>query len=150
MHWIIDKIRGKKADGGAELLMQKEPATPIQGLTIHVSATKMRLMEIADELGIMKPTKEGIMRNFNVVSLDDFLTKETMSIDDILTQADRQIIVKHALESIKAKEYERNFPGTESVPLYHGESIIQACLKAEMITCMYSLHDKVDIVERVI
>lgn len=27
MHWIVDKIRMRKSDGGAQLLIRKEPAT---------------------------------------------------------------------------------------------------------------------------
>lgn len=27
LHWIVDKIRGKKNHGGAELLIRKEPST---------------------------------------------------------------------------------------------------------------------------
>ena len=66
-----------------------------------------------------------------------------MNANDLLTPADRQIIIKYALDSIRAIENERYIPGTKSITLYHGESIIQACIKGEVIKNMYSLHDKV-------
>ena len=43
-----------------------------KGLIIHVSATKFRLLELADEIRFTKPTENG-MRNFNIGCLDDFL-----------------------------------------------------------------------------
>lgn len=146
LYWIIDRIRSKKSYGGAELLLTREPSNLTEGLTIHVSATKVKLLELADELGLMKKTRSGFMRNFNVVSLDDFFVDDKMDIDDLLTPADCQYLVKYALENIKAKRNERNFPGTEIEQLYHGESIIQAAITNGMIHCMYSLHDKVSFV----
>jgi hypothetical protein len=66
-----------------------------------------------------------------------------MSIDDILSSADCQILVKYALDNIKAQENEKYMPGCVSVPLYHGESIIHATIKANIIKNIYTLHDKV-------
>jgi hypothetical protein len=43
-----------------------------RGLIIHISATKLRLLELADEIGFTKRTRNG-MRNFNIGSLDDFI-----------------------------------------------------------------------------
>lgn len=96
LHWIVDKIRSKKVEGGSQLLIKKEPTVKYctiyidasltislnffshyhssheKGLTLHVSATRLRLLEIADEIGYMKPTKDG-MRSFNIGCLDDFI-----------------------------------------------------------------------------
>lgn len=145
LYWIIDKIRGKKSTGGAELYIAREPAsTNHKGLTLHISISKVRLLELADEMGIMKKSKSGLMRNFNVISLDDFFINDDMDVDNILTPADRQIIMKHALESIKAKSNEKNIPGcTDFISLYHGESIIEAAINAAIITNLYTLHDNV-------
>ncbi|XP_058824680.1 anoctamin-10 isoform X2 [Topomyia yanbarensis] len=142
IQWIIDKIQGKRVDGGAELLVRKEPLTKeTQTLNLHISATQMKFLEIADDMGFMKQTKTGIIRNFNVACLDDFFYDETMAVEDILTSADRQIIIKYALENIRTFEHEHHIPGTK-VQLYHGQSIIQAAQQAEIITHFYSLHDK--------
>lgn len=91
----------------------------------------------------MKPTKGGVMKNFNISCLDDFFLDESMEIDNILTMADKQIIIKHAVDSIRANEYEKHLPGNESVPLYHGQSIIAACLEEGLVVNIYSLRDTV-------
>ncbi|XP_053675456.1 anoctamin-10 [Anopheles nili] len=142
IQWIVDKIRGRRVDGGMELIVRKEPlSTEGSKIIFHISATHMKLLEIADDMGFMKRTKTGIIRNFNVACLDEFIYDESMSLEDILTPADRQIIVKHALESIKADEDEHRIPGTKII-LYHGQSIVQAAQSSELITNLYSLHDK--------
>ncbi|KAL9707566.1 hypothetical protein quinque_011084 [Culex quinquefasciatus] len=142
VQWIIDKIRGKKVDGGAELLVRKEPLTKeTQSLVLHISATQMKFLEIADDMGFMKRSKTGIIRNFNVACLDDFFYDENMALEDILTPADRQIVIKYALENIRAAEHEHHIPGTK-IQLYHGQSIIQAAQHKEIITNFYSLHCK--------
>lgn len=64
-----------------------------------------------------------------------------MDVDEILTAADRQLIVKHALDNIKADKDEKFIPGHQ-VPLFHGQSIIHAMLTEELIVNMLSLHDK--------
>lgn len=110
-------------------------------MIIHVSASRNRLLELADEIGFTKQTKQG-MKNFNIGSLDDFIYEETMTADDILTPAEKQFAVKYALESIKATADEKHIPGNNSIQLYHGQSIIHASLTNELIVDMYSLHDK--------
>lgn len=34
IQWIIEKIRGRKIDGGAELMVRKEPLTKYEGLRV--------------------------------------------------------------------------------------------------------------------
>lgn len=82
------------------------------------------------------------MKNFNISCLDDFFLDGSMDIDNVLTAADRQIIIKHALDSVKANEYERHLPGMEHVQFYHGQSIIAACQEDGVIECVYALQNK--------
>lgn len=66
-----------------------------------------------------------------------------MTIEDILTPADKQFVVRFALENMKTLADERYIPGYHShIPLYHGQSIIHAALSEELIVNMFSLHDK--------
>lgn len=65
-----------------------------------------------------------------------------MTIEDILTPGDKQFVIKHALESIKAQSDERHIAGYNAFPLYHGQSIIHAAIAEELIVNMFSLHDK--------
>ncbi|KFB49230.1 hypothetical protein ZHAS_00017235 [Anopheles sinensis] len=142
IQWIMEKIGGRRVDGGLELIVRKEPLSrESQTIIFHISATHMKLLEFADEMGFMKRTKTGIIRNFNVACLDEFFYDENMTLEDILTPGDRQIIVKHALDSIKAADDEHHIPGTKII-LYHGQSIVQAAQSAELIANLYSLHDK--------
>lgn len=96
IHWLVDKIRGKKAYGGAELLVMREPMTrSSHGLTIHISATEEQFLSQADESGFMKRTKSGIMRNFNTSCIDDFLlTGELItSLSLIIIRIDSQTVL---------------------------------------------------------
>lgn len=99
-------------------------------------------MEIADEIGFLKPTKSQGMKGFNIGSLDDFLLEENMTIEDILTPAEKQFAIKFALENIKASSEDRFIPGSTSTHLYHGQSIICASINDELIVDFYSLHNK--------
>jgi anoctamin-10 len=65
-----------------------------------------------------------------------------MTIEDILTPAEKQFVVKYALENIKTLADERHMPGYNAMSLYHGQSIIHAALSEELIVNMFSLHDK--------
>lgn len=92
----------------------------------------------------MKPTKSGVMRIFNVTCLEDFFVDEKTDLSEVLTMADRQIIMKHAVDSIRASENEKYIPGYETVQLYHGQSIIEACLEEGLIETIYSLRNTVE------
>lgn len=65
-----------------------------------------------------------------------------MTIEDILTPADKQFVIKYALENIKAQAEDRHIPGYNAMPLYHGQSVIYAAISEELIVNMFALHDK--------
>lgn len=92
----------------------------------------------------MKPTRSGVMKNFNISCLDDFFIDDSMAIDNVLTLADRQMIIKHAIDNIKATEIEKFIPGYEHVLLYCGQSLISACMEEGLITNMFTLRDTVE------
>lgn len=117
--------------------------SPYRGLIIHISAENCKFLQIADELELMKPTRSGVMKNFNISCLDDFFIDDSMAIDNVLTVADRQMIIKHAIDNIKATEIEKFIPGYENILLYHGQSLINACMEQGLIVNMFSLRDTV-------
>lgn len=86
------------------------------------------------------------MRNFNISCLEEFFIDEKMAIKNVLTMADRQIIMKHIVDSIKATEFEKHIPGYEILTLYHGQSIIAACSEVGLIETMYSLRETVEFI----
>lgn len=65
-----------------------------------------------------------------------------MTMDDILTPGEKQLVIKYALENIKVQADERNMPGYAAVSLYHGQSIIHAAMAEELIVNMFTLHNK--------
>lgn len=83
------------------------------------------------------------MKNFNISCLDDFFVNEKMEIDNVLTLGDRQTIIKHALDNIRAMPQEKHVPGYEHIILYHGQSLVGALQYEELIANIYSLRDTV-------
>jgi anoctamin-10 len=65
-----------------------------------------------------------------------------MTMEDILTPADKQYVIKYALENIKANADERQLPGYSAIALYNGQSVVHAALAEDLIVNMFSLHDK--------
>lgn len=84
------------------------------------------------------------MKNFNISCLDDFFIDDSMAIDNVLTLGDRQMIIKHAIDNIKATEIEKFIPGYENILLYHGQSLINACMAEGLIVNMFTLRDIVE------
>ncbi|KAJ9594502.1 hypothetical protein L9F63_014114, partial [Diploptera punctata] len=138
--WLVDKICGKRRDGGSELLVRRQPFLEGQGLILHVSASKIKFLEVAEELELKKMDTTGLYREFTVSQLDDFL-QEGMHVDDLLTIAEKQYIVRHELENIRALSEDNEVPGYPAFRLYEGQSIVQVCLHWNLIERMYSLHD---------
>jgi len=93
-----------------------------QGLTLHVSASKIKFLEVAEELELKKRDKNGLIREFTVSQLDDFL-EDGMYVDDLLTTAERQYIVRHELENIRAQKEDDQVPDYPAFRLYEGQSI---------------------------
>ncbi|KAK7789933.1 hypothetical protein R5R35_010907 [Gryllus longicercus] len=138
--WLLNKVRGKRRDGGAELLVRRQPHKPGEGVTLHVSASKIKFLEVAEELELKKRDREGLVREFAVSQLEEFLA-EGMHVDDLLTTAERQHIVRHELENIRALAEDDHVPGHDGLGLYEGQSIVQACLHWELLEQMFPLHD---------
>lgn len=113
-------------------------------MIIHISAENCKFLQIADELELMKPTRSGVMKNFNISCLDDFFVSDTMEIDNVLNLADRQMIIKHVIDNLKANEFEKFIPGYENILLYHGQSLIHACVEFGLIANMFTLRDTVE------
>lgn len=139
--WLVDKIRGIKRDGGAELLVMKQPFYPKEDYVLHISASKIKLLEAAEDMELMKANRSGEMREFTIKQLDDFLP-EDMSIEDMFTPAEKQVVVRHELENIRALAEDQHVPGFADMVLYEGQSIIAVLKKMSVVTQMYPLHDK--------
>ncbi|XP_030753800.1 anoctamin-10 [Sitophilus oryzae] len=142
LQWLVGKIRAKKSDGGGELvIMMEEKYSSEQEYTFHISATKIKLLEIAEELELIKRDAHGKLREFTVAQLDDFLPNDK-TIDDLLTLSDKQTLVTHELENIRASSDDKFIPGYPLFKLYDNQAIIPFAQNWGLITKIYPLHEE--------
>ncbi|KAK4879968.1 hypothetical protein RN001_008114 [Aquatica leii] len=140
LEWIVDKIRDQRSNGGGELLVLKQPYNEKKGVVLHISASKIKFLEAAEEMEIIKCDKSGQQREFTVSNLEDFLP-DGMHVDDLLTTAEKQKIIQHELENIRALPEDKHILGYPNYTLYEGQSIIYLCIIQKLIKTIYPLHD---------
>lgn len=90
---------------------------------------------------IMKSDKNGQFREFTVNDIEEFLP-DGMHVEDLFTTSERQSIIRHELENIRALTEDNKIPGYNNTTLYEGQSIIHVCLNRKIIKKLYPLHDK--------
>lgn len=71
---------------------------------------------------LRKRDTTGLVREFVLTQIEDFV-EEGMDADDLFTTAERQMIVRHELENIRALREEDYLPGYPSIRIYQGQSI---------------------------
>lgn len=89
---------------------------------------------------IVKTDRNGQSREFSVNQLEEFLP-DGMHVDDLFSTYEKQSIVRHELDNIRALPEDDHIPGYPDYPLYEGQSIIQACIQNELIQKMFPLHE---------
>lgn len=168
--WLVRKITGKKGEGGAELLVRCEPYGGrkkevssqhipmkirsiqlltlsifiLQSLVLHVSASKLKFLELAEYMELKKVDCQGQLREFTVGDLDNFLHSD-INLDNLLTAAEKQMIVIHELENLRSIAGESCVPGCPSLSIFVGQSIFQTFLTESLITSYYPLHDDAEL-----
>lgn len=90
---------------------------------------------------VVKKDHSGVMREFVVSQLEDFI-EEGMQVDDFLTIAERQNIVRHELENIRATNDDKHVPAYHHINIYPGKSLLQTFIRAGIIEKVYTLHDE--------
>uniref|UniRef100_A0A6A7FSV7 Anoctamin n=2 Tax=Hirondellea gigas TaxID=1518452 RepID=A0A6A7FSV7_9CRUS len=140
VEFLLERIESKQKFGGAELFVRCEPQTPGEGLVVHVSATKIKLLEIAEATELQKTTAEGLVQELSVRELDQFL-HGGLTLETILTPAEREYCVRHELDGIVARE-EQCVPGYPSLHFFPGQSVVDVYLAEELIVSMYPLHER--------
>ncbi|XP_077431330.1 anoctamin-10 isoform X4 [Vanacampus margaritifer] len=143
--WLLRRIREKQQAGGAELLVNrlhsevvdKEKENPNIFL---VAASCQRLLSGAEDLGLFKEFSDGSMRSFTCINSHNF--KEFHGDGDgFLSMAESQYIIKHELETLRAKD-ETHVPGYTQAKLYPGKSIIRRLQSKRILIQMFPLHDR--------
>ncbi|KAA0201315.1 hypothetical protein HAZT_HAZT002595, partial [Hyalella azteca] len=140
VEFLLERIESKHKYGGAELFIRCEPQKPGQGLVVHVSATKIKLLEIAEATELQKATADGLIQELSVRELDQFL-HGGLTLDTILTPAEKEFCVRHELDAIVARD-ERNVPGYPAFSLFPGQSIVDFYISEDIIESMFPLHER--------
>uniref|UniRef100_A0A8C8S512 Anoctamin 10 n=1 Tax=Pelusios castaneus TaxID=367368 RepID=A0A8C8S512_9SAUR len=127
--WLTQRIVEKKKNGGAQLLVKpliKEDGERTDG-NQHlylVGASHLRLLLGAETVGLVKECNDNSMRTFTYSSRKTFKDFAENN-HDFLTMAERQYIIKHELENLRAKD-EKMIPGYPQAKLYPGKSIMES------------------------
>ncbi|XP_064816547.1 anoctamin-10-like [Oncorhynchus masou masou] len=143
--WLLNRVRDKQQDGGAELLV--EQLTPgAQGTekdnpnVYVVGASWQRLLYGAEDVGLFKEFNDGSMRGFTYANKHNF--KEFQGDGDgFLSMAECQYIIKHELDNLRAKD-EAHVPGYPKMKLYPGKSVIRRLQSKGILVQVFPLHEK--------
>lgn len=81
-------------------------------------------MEVAEYLELKKTDEHGILREFTVGDMDSFLHGNN-TLDNLLTAAEKQMIVLQELENIRAQFGEDCIPGYPGQAVYKGQSLCE-------------------------
>ncbi|XP_058252824.1 anoctamin-10 [Hemibagrus wyckioides] len=137
--WIMAMISAPNNAGGAHLLVH--PGEDASWGRIVVSAPRCTLLRATEELGLCKADKEGNMVLFSYHDRDNFNNINDMQ--KFLTLAERQHIVQHELESMRAKKDQRipGIPGDKGI-LKSRQNIFQKLQKAGVIQDVFPLCDE--------
>ncbi|XP_039192227.1 anoctamin-10 [Crotalus tigris] len=141
--WLMQKIVGKKKNGGAQLLVKpllEEGKEIEESKNIYlVGASYLRLLLGAETVGLVKECNDNTMRVFSYKSRKNF---KDFSEDnhDFLTMAECQYIIKHELENLRAKN-EKMIPGYPQAKLYPGKSIMRRLTTNGILLQVFPLHD---------
>ncbi|CAG5865234.1 unnamed protein product, partial [Menidia menidia] len=117
--WLLRLIAAPQKDGGAALLAH--PGEDAGGDLLVLSAPRCTLLRACEELGLCRAHRDGGMEAFSHSHRDGFRDADNM--EAFLTLAERQFVVKHALDGMRAKT-ELKIPGLpDSCRLLNRDSI---------------------------
>ncbi|XP_055796384.1 anoctamin-10-like [Salvelinus fontinalis] len=137
--WLISLIEMSERDGGAALLAH--PGEDECGDVIVVSAPRCTLLRATEDLGLCKKYHNEDMVAFSYNDRDNFSNVDDMQ--EFLTLAERQYIVKYELDFLRAQKGQKipGVPESQGV-LKARENICQKLEKAGVIKDIFPLHDK--------
>ncbi|XP_066505745.1 anoctamin-10 [Hoplias malabaricus] len=137
--WIMSMISAPQKSGGAGLLAH--PGEDATWGRIVVAAPRCTLLRATEDLGLCKTDKEGNMITFSFNDRDSFSNVDDMQ--TFLSEAERQYIVKHQLESMRAVRDQR-IPGIvgDKGVLKSRQNIFQKLQKVKVILDVFPLRDE--------
>ncbi|KAK6469043.1 anoctamin-10 isoform X1 [Huso huso] len=139
-NWLLGRILGSREEGGADLLAKVVSRSEgMEGTVVLVAATLDRLLEGAEEMGLLKEDLAGTPKVFSYAERHSFLNFREGN-GGFLTSAEALHIVKHALDNLRA-DTEEHVPGEPADQLYPGKSIFRKLIASHLLREMYPLHD---------
>ncbi|XP_046394474.1 anoctamin-10 [Ischnura elegans] len=146
IEWLAKKIQGPRDEGGAELLVRRQPSSCDLGgpVILHISVSRLKLLEVAEEMEVRVKDLTGRDREFMIADIEDYIPSEhSGAIEEIFPLSERQRIVHRQLHiTMRAMPFEHIVPGYPSMKLLAGESIVQALLREGILVSQYILHDE--------
>lgn len=146
--WLLNRIRDKQQNGGAELLVD-QLLLPVQdGQKFNpnvyvVGSTLQRLLNGAEDVGLFKEFQDGTMRGFTYANRESFRDFEGDG-QAFLSDAECQYIIKHELDTLRAKN-EEHVPGYPKLKLYPGKSVVRRLQSKGVLVQYFPLHNKEDL-----
>lgn len=143
--WLLTRIRDKQQNGGAELLVQQLSPSGVgeekdNPHVYLVGALLPRLLSGAEDGGLFKEHNDGSMRGYTYANKHNFTDFQGDG-EGFLSMAECQFIVKHELDTLRARE-ESHVPGYPKIKLYPGKSIIRRLQSKGILLQVFPLHEK--------
>lgn len=134
--WLLRLIGTSQKDGGAGLLAH--PGEDATGDIMVISAPRCTLLRATEELGLCKTYQNGDMEAFSYNDRDNF--KDSDNMEDFLTLAERQYMVKYELDGLRAQR-DLRIPGLpDRCTLHKRDNIWQKLQSAGVIKDTFPLH----------
>ncbi|KAI4871277.1 hypothetical protein NFI96_019801 [Prochilodus magdalenae] len=143
--WLLNRIKDKQQNGGAELLVEQlqvdgQDEQKRMPKVFLVGSTWRRLLNGAEDVGLFKEFHDGTMRGFTYANRESFKDFDGDG-DGFLSIAECQYIIKHELDTLRAKA-EEHVPGYPKLKLYPGKSVIRRLQSKGILVQCFPLHDK--------
>ncbi|XP_064640001.1 anoctamin-10-like isoform X2 [Lineus longissimus] len=142
VEWFLSKVDASRSNDGAEMQAQIAADEEGKDTVVHISASTNRLLAAAELMELRKPCIDGTLREFSLAEVEHY--KGSGDLDTFLTTAEKQRIVCHEIENIRATEADTQIPGYESKlkGLYPGESIVGRMVHDGLIVQLFPLHEE--------
>lgn len=143
IEWMISKLQASESSGGADLEVSAMVMTFKKQTVLYIGAKNSRLLTAADMTGLSKIYKDNHYREFSIEDMANF--KGIEDVDSFLTTAEKQKLILHEMEAVRASDEEDHIPGYDKIKLWTGKSILKKYLSRDIITKMYPLHEPEDL-----
>ncbi|XP_052229887.1 anoctamin-10-like isoform X1 [Dreissena polymorpha] len=140
IEWMITKLQASSERNGAELCVTAVRMEHNQETVLLIGGRTERLLLGAEMMGLMKEYRDGNLREFTSVDINNFRGADNP--DGILSMAEKQKIIFRELENIRATDEDEHVPGYEFIKLYPGRNIVKKMLSSDIVKTLFPIHDQ--------